>query len=97
MLKFIEDALFASKSFTQLPASESKPGENGQIQNQNAREIPEEHKLNLYMVHYCFIFQLKLCLFNGKLFTVLTKNEYRFLGMLFYVIKNFLYGYFSLV
>lgn len=50
MLKFIEDALFASKSFTQLPASESKPGENGQIQNQNAREIPEEHKLNLYML-----------------------------------------------
>eukprot|EP00794_Sanderia_malayensis_P019107 gene19107-21023_t len=56
MLKFIEDVIFAPKTFTPLHTSsnDGKNGENGKNKSlehaPNSKEIPEEHRLNLFML-----------------------------------------------
>ena len=55
MLKYIEDVLFAPKTFSHLQSNDNKQqgdNENSQSVSQSttSKEIPEEFKIHIYMV-----------------------------------------------
>ena len=54
MLKYIEEVLFAPKTFAHVQSTDAKQGETGNGNSSNqisaSRDFPEEYKLQFYMV-----------------------------------------------